>query len=49
MGRAVADMQNLEGNWDDALLPNTILRGIRPAASDTATTGAAPAADAAAV
>jgi CubicO group peptidase (beta-lactamase class C family) len=31
-GRAIADMQKLEGNWDDALLPNTILRGIKPTA-----------------
>ncbi len=33
-GRAVADMQRLEGNWDDALLPNTILRGIVSTRSD---------------
>jgi CubicO group peptidase (beta-lactamase class C family) len=29
-GRAVADMTVLENNWDDALLPNTILRGLLP-------------------
>jgi CubicO group peptidase (beta-lactamase class C family) len=27
-GRAVADLSELENNWDDAYLPNTILRGI---------------------
>jgi CubicO group peptidase (beta-lactamase class C family) len=29
-GRAVADMKVLENNWDDALLPNTVLRGLLP-------------------
>lgn len=37
-GRAVADMQQLERNWDDAYLPNTLLRGVIPAgASGTRT------------
>jgi CubicO group peptidase (beta-lactamase class C family) len=44
-GRAIADMQNLAGNWDDALLPNTILRGIKPPttpAGDAAPTSSPP-------
>ncbi len=32
-GRAVADLQELSGNWDDAYLPNTLLRGVIPAAA----------------